>query len=364
MGKDIHKKSFSEETLQKLQLYENYLTKWLPTFVARKNIVYGRINIFDFFCGPGHDSKNTPGSPIIALNVISDFISYIDRDMVDINLYFNDKDRKKIRELEIYIKTFDAAKHPKINITITVDNFEDAFKHYKKVMQQSKAANLLFIDQNGIKHVTPNIFFEIVNIPTTDLLFFCSSSYLKRFKILQKMIGIDNERVNECPQYQMHRLLKDHYLSLVPENRRYFLGEFSIKKLANVYGLIFGSGHILGLKKFVEACWEGFGGDANFDIDEDRINPDAPYLFADMNKTKKLQFYERELKNNLDKKAFINTYELFAFTLLNGFLPKHAKAVFESIVKERILPPQKLTTGYKSWYPPNKSSPIKYHKNK
>ena len=54
MAKNIHGEAFDEGTLIKLELYEDYLSRWLPVFIESARFNF--INVYDFFCGPGHDS--------------------------------------------------------------------------------------------------------------------------------------------------------------------------------------------------------------------------------------------------------------------------------------------------------------------
>ena len=68
-----------------------------------------------------------------------------------------------------------------------------------------------------------------------------------------------------------HRAVVEHYRHLA--GGRIFFGSFSIKKGANIYGLIFGSAHPLGIEKFLRVCWkvDPVRGEANFDIDDEHM---------------------------------------------------------------------------------------------
>lgn len=55
--------------------------------------------------------------------------------------------------------------------------FEDAFRTAELALADSQAAKLVFIDQTGVAHVTPEVFRKLVNSPTVT---FCSFSRLQR----------------------------------------------------------------------------------------------------------------------------------------------------------------------------------------
>jgi hypothetical protein len=53
--------------------------------------------------------------------------------------------------------------------------------------------------------------------------------------------------LEESKPYECHEKVYNYYKTLI--NGDYYLGRFSIKKVTNYYGLIFGSHHPLGLEK-------------------------------------------------------------------------------------------------------------------
>ena len=44
---DLHSKPFDEQTLTKLELFEDYAKEWIPTFVMSS---LPEVCVFDFFC--------------------------------------------------------------------------------------------------------------------------------------------------------------------------------------------------------------------------------------------------------------------------------------------------------------------------
>lgn len=354
MALDLHKKPFDEGTIVKLSLYKNYLQEWLPVFL-RRNSQFRCINIFDFFCGPGKDEQGQKGSPLITLEILDQYIEHLKKYNVTVSLFFNDKRKRKILKLKEYISRIYPSDSP-FKITISSEDFESVFKKSIHLMKNRESANFLFLDQNGIKHITEEIFQIIVNIQTTDFLFFISSSTLSRFNDnsdIKKYICIPDSIISASDYCHIHRRVLEYYRELIPKNREYYLCPFSIKKGSNIYGLIFGTGHLLGIDKFVNQCWkiDPQTGDSNFDIDNDKIDEKQMTLFPDFDRPKKIQGFEKELKNAIMNRNLRTNIEIYKYSLFNGFKAEQARKVFSKLMKDMRLPRQRLNISYSSCKP-------------
>jgi len=150
--------------------------------------------------------------------------------------------------------------------------------------------------------------------------------------------------INKVPFYHVHRKIVEVYKSLVPEGIKYHLGSFSIKKGGNIYGLIFGSRHHLGMEKFLKVCWtiDPINGEANYDIDDDNIDLSAPSLFAEDNKPTKRKLFERYLLENIEKNIIRTNHDLYYFTLENGLLTKDTREILKKAIDEKKLPKQQI----------------------
>lgn len=351
MSKNFFEKPFDEDTLVKLEMYGDYVRKWAPVFLARKRPFVYTINIFDFFSGVGCDSEGTHGSPMLTINILMEFEEYLKREELSINVYLNDYNPIYCERLKENIDSlnFDRAN---INIEILNKDFKVAFNKLRPKM--TKAANLIFLDQFGIKYITKEFFEKLIKIPTTDILFFVSSATFKRFsrdKNISKVIGINPKVVEKTPSTHIHKLVCEKYRSFIPQNYNYGIAPFSIKKGANVYGLIFGSGHLLGMEKFLEVCWNNdkLTGEANFDIQGERINKATPFLFQEMNKSSKIDLFQKELKNKILNKEISNDLEIYLFMINSGFLGQHVRPVIKELKDQIILkqPAFKYSTVYR-----------------
>lgn len=343
MAKDIHHKPFDEGTKAKLAIFKDYLKEWLPVFIAKRDIYWKNINIYDFFAGPGSDITGIKGTPLLILDELEAYLETIDDKQLNVNLYFNEFDTNKCEELKQKVGNYDLENKP-YSIEFDSLDFKEAFNKKGLSMAKPNVANLVFLDQNGIRHISEEVFKYLIDIKRTDFLFFISSSTIKRFcehpNIIQH-INLSIEEVEKKPYHQIHRLILDYYQSLIPFNKELYLAPFSLKKGSNVYGLIFGSSHVLGIEKFLTTCWklDPERGEANFDIDNDNIQEGQFDIFSgELDKPKKVEIFENELAEKIINQTLKTDKEIYLFTITNGFLPSHAKVVIKSLVdKNKII---------------------------
>ena len=345
MARDIHKKPFDEGTKAKLSIFQDYLKEWLPVFLARNEIIWTTINIYDFFAGPGYDSKGHKGTPMIIRDELTPYFEKIISKKLNVNLYLNEYSKAKKEELENRLEDDDLRPY---SIIIESLDFKDAFDRQFSSMSQKNCANLLFLDQNGVKHISEEVFKKIIGLKTTDFLFFISSSTIKRFcdhPNIAQHIKLNSVEVERTPYHKIHRLILDYYKSLIADDKKYYLASFSLKKNAGIYGLIFGSGHVLGIEKFLTACWniDPERGEANFDIDDDKIMQGQIELFSgEVRKPKKVELFESELESKILSRELRNDRDIYLFALTNGFLPIHVRNVITKLLSEKKIDKCKL----------------------
>ncbi len=337
MTKDLHAKPFDEVTKAKLAIFRDYLREWLPVFIAPDKPLWNTINIFDFFAGPGGDVEGTKGTPLIILDEIAPHLQSINNKNLSVNFYFNEYKKAKYEELRERVSASDI---PPYNIEIESLDFRDAFNKALPKMRQYNSANLLFLDQNGVKHITEEVFNEIIKLKQTDFLFFCSSSYIKRFPDIVKHLKISAEEIARADYRKIHKLLLEAYKDLIPLNHLYYLVPYSLKKNTNIYGIIFGSGHLYGFEKFLRSCWkfDPERGEANFDIDEDHIIPGQKDLFTgEVQRPKKEILFQENLEKKILTKQLKTDKDIYLYTLTSNFLPKHANSVITHLLKENKI---------------------------
>jgi three-Cys-motif partner protein len=352
MSRDIHTKPFDEATRAKLAIFRDYLKEWLPVFIAKKDIYWNTINIYDFFSGPGSDGYGNNGTPLIIIEELNPHFENIISKNLNVNLYFNEYDKSKNDTLKSKLTPEDEDLRP---YAIEIDNldFKIAFEKKYPEMRSKGSVNLLFLDQTGIKHISEEIFTKIIDLKQTDFLFFISSSTIKRFieqPSISQHIKLNSKDIDKTPYHKIHRLVLEYYKSLIPQNKQYYLASFSLKKNAGLYGLIFGSGHVLGIEKFIKTCWsiDPERGEANFDIDDDKIQKGVPDMFTnEVKKPKKVDLFEKELKEKILNKSLTTDKAIYLFTITNGFTLTHSRKIISQLIKDNRIKKSNLDLSSK-----------------
>jgi three-Cys-motif partner protein len=356
--KDIHKKAFDEGTEIKLKLFKLYLRQWLPVFIKQK---VSTIEIYDFFSGPGADIEGKEGSPLIILDELKAHCNELLQKNIRVNLFFNDSDSSKIQQLEQNINTklgscafnnqtgICKPDDPKsvcpFSIEHRTEDFSLLFQNiYPGLYRSGKIPRLLFIDQYGMKQIPREVFLQLIRLQKTDIIFFVSSMHIRRFRDqpeFKKYLSDKKIDFEGSTPYQTHRIVFEYYKSLISNEKRYYLGQFAIKKNANIYGVIFGSSHPLGLKKFLDVAWkiDPHTGDANFDIDRDAIRQGQPSFDFEgdgsSNKVKKLVAYERDLIDFL--KTGRTNIEVYLFSIDKGISIPKTNEILKSLENKQCL---------------------------
>lgn len=338
-GKNLFDKQFDEGTKLKLRIYKDYLTEWLPVFISKPKPIWNRIQILDFFSGRGKDVVGEKGSPLIAIDVVNSYRTILNASSVRIELLFNDLDRQHFEALKENISS--ESVHPKCTVSVQNMSFKDLLK--AKLPTMTDSANLLFIDQNGISQVDQEIFNQITSLKQTDFLFFISSGYFKRFAATPEFAKyfptLNREEISNSHYFHVHRKILEYYKTLIPAGKSYFLAPFSIRKGGNIYGLIFGSGHTLGIEKFLKVAWkmDALTGESNYDIDSDKIQVGVPSLFAELNVPKKKDLFEKAFRSKVLSGEVKTNHEAYLFALNEGFQPKHASDILKKLQTERKI---------------------------
>lgn len=346
---DFHDSQFDESTLLKLDIFEGYVREWLPVFLSKKT--YPEIHIFDFFCGAGSDVNGRPGSPIRILDELEKYRqSSPTSNEVSVHIHFNDSSEEKISRLRSIITQRPSIRACTINYTCL--EFSDAFERARLVLHNPRAAKLTILDQFGIKEVDEKMFRDLISMPTTDMLFFLSSSFIRRFykePSIRKYLPLKEEEFGAVPYKEVHRYIcRNFYRKLIPTGFEYYVAPFSIRKESgsNIYGIIFGSSRLLGLDKFLQVCWKNdeATGEANFNIDDDIVRDGQMSLLEEFNVVKKHDRFEKDLIELICTGPLDNR-QIYQFTLENGFLPKHVKGILNGLQKSGRVTVTEIASG-------------------
>lgn len=353
--KDIHKTSFDDGTKIKLHILKEYFKVWLPVFTKKKELFWKDIYIYDFFAGEGTDIDGELGSPLLIIDEIKSHCQALKDRGISCNVVFNEFEKSKVDKLNVNLlnqkescSKEDICPNSNPNscpfsLEIQNKDFQSFFKEiYSQISKEPKLPRFMFLDQYGIKQITNDVFQKLVSLNRTDFIFFISSSFANRFADMpefKQYLNLSQEDFDIGKPHQCHRVIFNYYKHLIPQGTQYYLAPFSIKKKNNIYGLIFGTNHTLGIEKFLNICWKvnEQTGDANFDIDNQKIVKNQPSLFPEFDIPDKLSLFKEELKNKILSKEICSNIEMYNFTFEMGCLPKHANEVIKDMLNKNII---------------------------
>jgi three-Cys-motif partner protein len=338
--KDLHETPFDETTISKLEIFEDYAQAWIPTFVMSGS---NTICIFDFFAGTGYDKNSVEGSPIRILNKIKEQIGHIYQKKVKIKIYLNEwEPNKKVQDkferlknaCEDYLDKNKSVKSA-IELNLFNENFEDLFPKLLPIIKQYPS--LVYLDQNGIKFLSEKYFLELQKTSQTDFLYFVSASYFWRFGDSNEFkvhLDIDMEIAKKDHYKFIHRNIIEQLRNKLPSNSKLKLYPFSLRKGANIHGIIFGASHPRAVDKFLSIAWKRneMNGEANFDIDDDEKKAQLP-LFG-TKKLTKIEEFKQNVRDKILNKSIKNNFDLLNFVYDEGHIGAHATECLKEMKKK------------------------------
>lgn len=178
---------------------------------------------------------------------------------------------------------------------------------------------------------------ELEKLNQTDFIYFVSSSYFKRLgntEEFKKHIELDIEEINNNPYKYIHRNVIEQLKRKLPVGSKLKLYPFSIRKEANIFGIIFGAKHLSAVDKFLNIAWNRspVNGDANFDIDDD--SGKAQLDIFQGKKPTKIEKFKSNLRTKILTKKIKNNFEAFIFTMEEGHIGRHASECLKKMKKD------------------------------
>jgi len=175
MTKAFHKNEFDYGTQVKLAIFRGYIREWISVFLTgwKEGIHPEVINLWDFFAGPGTDTAGNPGSPRIIQDELKDYCQAredIKAHGLQVRLNFNDKSKKHIAQLQQCLAE-NACPKKCCQPIFSSKPFQDSFAEYQTTMGKPRTANLVIMDQFGVKEVTPDVVKTLSGLRATDILY-------------------------------------------------------------------------------------------------------------------------------------------------------------------------------------------------
>ncbi len=321
----------------KVQLLSLYMERYLNILLLSKYI--DKVILFDLFCGEGIYENNGKGSPIILLEAINKLPKYYNYQS-EFDLYFNDIKPKKIEKLKNEISTR-GLKSDKINtLEITVNDYQKMLPFVvSKFSGFRKTRGFVFIDPYGYKEIKFSHIKELLRPGTTEVLLFLPTQFMFRFEekgTPQSLLEFIEELIpkEDWPKsntgIDFIEKLKESFKAKLGSDK--FVDTFIITRDKNqFFCLFFFTSHIYGFDRMLDAKWQ-------IDDEEGRgwkYNPSQD-LFSAAEKSPNTYKLEKGLNEFLKNYERTNA-EVYAFTLHQGYLPKHAVAVLTNLQNEGLL---------------------------
>jgi len=188
----FHDKPFDDATQMKLAVFRGYIREWLPVFMTRSkggDERHRRVAVYDFFAGPGRDPAGIPGSPLIIVEEVRRYCeergNLRDHNAI-VRMLFNDVERENIERLRTEVQSVEC-KRGCCDIRYSDEPFQVSLDQHMPAIRRGDSANLVIMDQFGLKEVTPDVLRRLAGCKTTDVLFFISSSSARRFAEVPEM---------------------------------------------------------------------------------------------------------------------------------------------------------------------------------
>lgn len=338
-GKNLHSEPFSEETITKLEIFEAYACEWLPTFIMAGAKM---VHIFDFFAGTGYDKTGIAGSTIRILTEVKKQIKIILQKKTKVHFFINEYDKKKFAQLKEACEAFLVENPQLTSAGVELHYYNEDFEVLYDKLESSigKVPSLVYLDQNGVKFTSDKYFLGICQKPTTDFLYYISSSYIIRFgetSEFQNIFHVNMEEIHKQPYKYIHQTILNHLRQRLPLDSKVKLYPFTIKKNANIYGIVFGATHVRAVDKFLKTAWavNDVNGLANFDIDDDASKAQG-VLFGEQPLTK-IEAFKLGLNRKILNGEIKNNRDAYLYTMDEGHICKHASDEIKKMKKDGLI---------------------------
>jgi three-Cys-motif partner protein len=322
----------------KVILLQKYLEKYLN--IISNDGYTKKVNVFDLFCGEGIYENDGEGSPIVILKTLQDlhFINKAkSKDIVKVDLYFNDKDEFKIHKLKSIISEKKIHHEAFGKITYRSKDYKeiiDSLAGYIQNLKNEKA--FVFIDPYGYKDIRASEIKKLLQSKKSEVLLFLPTQFMYRFdekgtpealiQIIEELVDLKEWKPNNSV-YHFISQFKEAFKNYIGKD--FFVDTFAIEKdAATVFCLFFFSSHIRGFEKMLETKWQ---------IDDDEGQgwsyEKTGNLFANF----KTNILEQNLIELISANSKVYNGTIYEFTLHAGYLPTHAVEILTALQSDGKL---------------------------
>jgi exosome complex RNA-binding protein Csl4 len=146
------------------------------------------------------------------------------------------------------------------------------------------------------------------------------------------------DEAKKNPYKFIHVSIIEQLRKKLPRHSKLKLYPFSLKKGANIHGIIFGASHIRAVDKFLTIAWERNedNGQANFDI-FDNASVSQIDMFSGQRGRSRIESFQDMVRAKILNLEIKNNFDLYNYSMDQGFLGSHAADCVKLMKKQNQL---------------------------
>lgn len=326
-------------TAAKHEILRRYLDAWVPILSQGK---FPHLVIVDGFAGPGRYSKGESGSPIIAIEAVTEQRRPVSA-KVDFHFIELDTDRAAHLEQEVAVLDLPANVSTQVHARAFQDAFPDVWDSYAPKGKKPRPPSFVFIDPFGFKIPFRNVA-AVLRERSCEVLVNFMFEEINRFLSHERqpdnfdaLFGCQDWRQGIALKKPSDRtkFLHDLYQrQLIEAAGASYVRSFAMRNEKNAmdYFLFFATNNELGLRKMKHAMW--------------RVDQSGTYSFSDATDPNQSVMFGAEPDRDLLKRQILTEFsgkrttpkkiEQFVVTR-TAFLDTHYKKVLQGLEQEGAL---------------------------
>ena len=333
------KNEFYKDLAEHSKVKERLLGKYFEAYtqVLGHNRYTDCVAGFDLFAGKGIYEDGEHGSPMIirkAMEITANTLAAKGKSC-KFELYANDHNPEHTASLEASLK--DSFPNGKVFWEVSNRDYQDCLESVAKLAVRRKTKSFIFLDPFGYKNISITDIATLLSSGNAELLLWLPITHMARFsrketpaalQRIQDQLGIADSDFESLEGKNHQR----EYIHLVVEKLRsyfpqFYVDSFFIRAKPSVHhAMFFITPSAKGAEKLIEAKWT---------IDED-AGEGWSYKKASMESLFGASQAVNRLEQLLVQKGGLlrkgtNNVELYAFSIRNGYLPKHINQVLKEM---------------------------------
>lgn len=332
--------SFFEEqtslTAAKIEIYKKYIEGYLPKLLMQ----FKECIIADLFCGAGKNGDQN-GSPLILIDRSKYILTspILKEKDAKIQILFNDSDEKNIQNLNEELKKIDPCREIQF-FDVLNESFEELLPILIEYFQNSKIPKFFFLDPFSYSNIRMEDLKQLMNLPFTEVLLFIPIFHIYRFAndrnmptnhktrtFIEKftMTGVGGyKNIEEFMKSVKERLLQDLSLKYV----RPVLLDDGCKKNSLFLLTKHPAGMLLMNKIAIKMTEDG---------SIVKVKEQSQQSLFGVEISSNFEIYKQNLIEQLKLKKEMANSEIVDFTIIEEFLPKHAKEVLKELYRQNNI---------------------------